>query len=233
MTVMVMYLLIINKRITDMKLKIQRLLFLAIASMLMFTACHEDDLDTPPRLFRPVASGTLGGTWLKMTWERYTGTLSYNLQLSDVADFTNIMEDVSTEEVEYTFEDLQYNTQYYIRIQGIGNGITSAPVTYSGRTSKFPTKLLSPAASDCIDTQIRVKWETESYDSLKVYIGKEYVKTVDLTAEDNEEKVFIIRDLDPTTTYTVHAYREDAYLGEMDYKTVAAQVIEGDYVDLR
>ncbi|MDR2804838.1 MAG: fibronectin type III domain-containing protein [Dysgonamonadaceae bacterium] len=216
-----------------MKLKIQRLLFPAIALMLMFTACNEDDLGTPPRLFRPVVEGTVGGTWIKITWERYTGTNSYNIELSDAADFTNILANISTEGEEYTFENLWYNTQYHIRIQGIGDGITSEPVIYTGKTAKFPTKLLSPTASDCIDTQIRVKWEVESYDNLQVYIGKEYIKTIDLTAEDNDEKIVIIRDLNPSTTYTIQAYLGDEYLGEMDYNTVISQIIEGDYVDLR
>ncbi|MDR1527796.1 MAG: fibronectin type III domain-containing protein [Dysgonamonadaceae bacterium] len=217
-----------------MKLNIQRLLFPAIALMLMVTACNEEnDLGTPPRLFRPVVEGSMGGTWIKLTWDRYTGTQSYNIQLSDDTDFTNILENASTEDVEYTFEGLRYNTQYYIRIQGIGDGIQSEPVTYTGKTAKYPTHLLSPASSDCIDTQVRVKWETEYYDNLKVYIGKEYIKTVDLTAEDNDEKTIIVRDLNPSSTYTIQAYREEAYLGEMDYTTVAAQVIEGDYADLR
>jgi hypothetical protein len=216
-----------------MKLKIQRLLFPAIALMLVLTACHEDDLGTPPRLFRPMAEISVGGTWVRATWERYGGTQSYIIQLYGDEALTNLLENVSTEDLAYTFEGLSYNTSYYIRIQGIGVGIQSEPATFNGKTAKFPTKLLTPSASDCIDTQVRVKWETEVYDNLRVCIGKDYVKTIDLTDDDNEDKVIIIRDLEPSTTYTIQAYLGEEYLGEMDYKTVESQVIEGDYVDLR
>jgi hypothetical protein len=217
-----------------MKQLIKGLLFPAIALLLIFAACDEkDDLGTPPRLFRPVIEGTVGGTWVTVTWDRYEGTLSYNLQLAEDSTFTNILETVSTEDPKYTFEGLWYNTQYHIKVQGIGAGIQSEPVTYAAKTSKLPTRLQQPASSDCIDTQVMVKWEEESYDELRIYIGKEYIKTVELTTEDNDEKSIIVRDLDPSTTYTIQVYRGDVYCGEMDYKTTESQIIEGDFVDLR
>ncbi|MDR1810209.1 MAG: fibronectin type III domain-containing protein [Prevotella sp.] len=214
-------------------LKIKLLLLLAITNMCVFTACDDDDLGTPDRLFRPVVDQTVSGTWIKLEWERYAGTLSYTLQLSESADFATVLADVSIEETEYTFEGLEYNTQYYIRIRGVGDGIESAPIVYDVKTNKYPTKILSPASNDYIDTQVRMRWEEETYDSMRVFIGKEYVKTVILTTNDNDAKTFIVTDLEPSTTYTVKAYRADNYLGEMDYKTTAAQVFEGDYVDLR
>jgi hypothetical protein len=233
-----MCLLITNKNITDMKLKIQGLLFSAIALMSIFTACDDtNDLGTAPRLFTPIMGGDIGGTWIKATWDRYEGTQTYNLQLADDSLFVNVLENVTISEeqkTEYTFEGLWYNTQYYIRIQGLGAGdIKSYVATYGIKTLKLPTKLQAPASSDCIDTQVKVKWTEVSYDYLQVYLGKELVKTIDLTADDNAEKTVIIQDLEPSTTYTIHAYQGEEYAGEMDYKTAAAQIFEGNYVDLR
>ncbi|GHT21980.1 hypothetical protein AGMMS4957_11630 [Bacteroidia bacterium] len=219
-----------------MKLKIKGLL-LAIGLMPIFAACDDNDLGTAPRLFTPIVAEDIGGTWIKATWDRYAGTLSYNLQLAEDEAFVNILANVSINEeqdTEYTFENLWYNTQYYIRIQGIGNGgIKSNVATYPVKTLKLPTKLLSPASSDCIDTKIKVKWTEAVYDNLQVYQGKDHVKTIDLTTEDNAEKTVLITDLEPATTYTVHAYQGEEYVGEMDYKTVAAQVFYGAIVDLR
>ena len=217
-----------------MKLKIQRLLLSAIAVGIIFTACKEnDDLGAPDRLFRPIPVITTGGTWVKLSWERYTGSLSYELVLTEDSTFQTGLTSATTEDTEYTFDHLNYNTNYYVRMVAHGDKIQSGNIRVDFKTAKYPTKLLTPASNDYIDEQIRVKWGDASYDRLDVYEGKEFVKSVELTADDNEARQVIVRDLEPTTTYTVKVYLGDAYLGEMDYTTLAAQLFEGDYVDLR
>jgi len=202
--------------------------------MTVFVACNEEEkLENPPRLFRPIVSGASGGTSITLTWDKYEGTLSYTLDLSESEDISTIIKTVTTEETVYVFDNLEYNTQYYIRVQAFGNNIQSEPIIFAQKTSKLPTKLITPTANDVIDRQIRVTWEEITYDRMGVFIGRELVKTVEVSDAENEEKIKIITDLEPLTTYTVKVYSGEEYLGEMDYKTVSAQVFEGNYVDLR
>lgn len=212
-------------------LKIMPLLALSIT--LLFSSCKEETLGEPDRLFRPIVSGTIGGTWLTASWDRYDGSLMYQVEFSEYEDFSILLKDTLTHETSVTFYGLDYNTNYYFRVKAIGDNIESRPIIYATKTSKLPTKLKVPASNDMIDTQARVIWDEVSYDSLRVYIGKQYVKTVILKPNDNIEKVFIVTGLEPSTTYTIKAYTAGEYQGEQDYKMADPQVFEGDYVDLR
>jgi len=217
-----------------MKKIFSKLLILTLLSSFVFTSCKdEEDLGAAPRLFRPIVSGSVSGTWIILSWDKYDGTEYYKVQMSEFEDFSVIAEDIQIAESTYTFENLQYNTTYYFKVQAFGSGLQSEPITLSQKTSKLPTKLQSPASNDMIDTQIRVKWDEIDYDRMDVYIGKEFVKSVTISSDENADKTKIITDLTPLTTYTVKVYAGDEYKGEMDYKTVAAQAFEGDYVDLR
>lgn len=211
-------------------------LWMMIVSCMLFTiACSDDDeLGEPDRLFRPIVNGTtVAGTWLTISWDKYQGTNAYHIELSEYEDFSQILVDEVIEVDEYTFEGLQYNTSYYVRLTALGNGIESRPITYKATTTKFPTKLLSPSISDCIDTQVRMKWDEIEYDSMRVFIGKKYIKTVEVSAENNASKELIVKELLPDTVYTIKAYTDNDYLGEMDYTTVPDQVFDGAFDDLR
>jgi hypothetical protein len=222
-----------NIEIMKKIVNIKQLSLSAIIIMLLFAACKEEKLSDPDRLFRPIVSGNIGGTWITAIWDRYEGSLWYQVEFSEYEDFSVILKDTTVEETSITIDNLEYNTEYFFRIQAFGNNIESRPVVYTTKTGKYPTKLFVPVSNDMIDTQARVRWEDIDYDSVRVFTGKTHVKTVVLTPAENADKVLIITDLAPTTTYTVKAYLAGEYKGEQDYKTAAAQVFEGDYVDLR
>lgn len=206
---------------------------LALSFVLLFSACKEESLGEPDRLFRPIVSGTVGGTWLTASWDRFDGSLQYKVEFSEYEDFSIILKDTLTHETFFTVHGLDYNTNYYFRVKALGNNIESRPVIYATRTSKLPTKMKVPASNDMIDTQARVIWEEVSYDSLRVFINKQHIKTFHLSEKDNLDKVFIVTGLEPSTTYTIKAYGDGDYKGEQDYTMAAPQVFEGDYVDLR
>ena len=206
---------------------------LALSFVLLFSACKEESLGEPDRLFRPIVSGTVGGTWLTASWDRFDGSLQYQVEFSEYEDFSIILKDTLTHETFFTVHGLDYNTNYYFRVKALGNNIESRPVMYATRTSKLPTKMKVPASNDMIDTQARVIWEEVSYDSLRVFINKQHIKTFHLSEKDNLDKVFIVTGLEPSTTYTIKAYGDGDYKGEQDYTMAAPQVFEGDYVDLR
>ncbi|MDR2840641.1 MAG: DUF5123 domain-containing protein [Paludibacter sp.] len=214
-------------------LKLTIALLVAVTSILNFTSCVEDKLPDPPRLFTPVLNSTVSGTWVKVTWEKYQGTTSYNIAIYDDSIAQTPMQSATIQETEYTFENLDYNTEYFVRIQGFGNAISSKIVQGIIKTNKLPTKMTVPTSSDYLDTEIRVKWTELDYDSLRVFAGKTLIKTIILTAEDNAKKEVIISGLNPSITYTVKCYAGNAYLGEQDYKTAASQKFVGDVIDMR
>jgi hypothetical protein len=205
-----------------------------------FVSCDNEETlgGTPERLFRPIIKkATVGDTWAKFEWDRYQGAKTYEIELS-IDSFKTALykEDIDT--IEYTFENLDYNTEYQIRIKSIGdNNITSEYyVSDNIKTLKYPTLLKEPTSADIIDNQVRVSWKDNAvYDRLDIYVGKEFIRAVELSNEDNVIKEKIIGALEPVTTYDIKAYFEDNYLGEATYKTVASQVFDegSEVVDLR
>jgi hypothetical protein len=222
-------------------LKFKLLLILVMISAGFFTACDsKDDLGTPDRLFRPVITETTTSvSWIRFKWDRFEGAKSYELILS-VDSFATAMQTVTVDTTFYTFENLEYDTKYYLRIRSFGeNNMESQFMEKIISTLKWPTKLKDPISSDYVDRSIRVRWVEEDYDRLEIYADKtNLVQTVELTVEDNtsgdnDEKSIIVRELEPSTAYIVRAYIGETFMGEMAYTTLAEQIFDGDYIDLR
>lgn len=203
---------------------------------LSLAACKEnDDLGTPDRLFRPVISETtFGGTWILYKWDKYADVDHYELQLS-TDSFITFVSEVQTDTTFYKFEDLEYDTNYYLRIKSVGANLESNFfVNDIIKTSDYPTKLNPISSSDVIDSQVKVTWEDVNYDSLLVYNADNIlVKSVILTEADNQAKQVIIKSLTPETSYVVKAYSDGGYQGKKTFETVAPQIFNGDVVDLR
>lgn len=225
--------LILNKMKNKMISKFKLMPMIVLTVVLIFSACKEESLGDPDRLFRPIISGNVGGTWVTANWDRFDGSERYHIEFSEYEDFSIILKDTIIDGTSITFDGLDYNTDYFFRVKALGKNIESRPMEYKTRTSKLPTKLKVPASNDMIDTQARIIWTEVTYDSLRVFNGKEYIKTIFVSDEDNLDKVLIVTGLDPSTTYTIKAYTAGEYQGEQDYAMADPQVFEGDYVDLR
>lgn len=221
-----------------MKYKIRNIQGLSLAAILMvclFAACQKNnDLGTPDRLFRPVINQTnYGGTWILYQWDKFSNVDHYELQLS-TDSFVTFVAEIQTDTNFYKFDNLQYDTNYYLRIKSVGSNLESRYfVNDVIKTSDFPTKLNSVSPSDVIDTQVRITWGDATYDSLQVYTGNTLVKSVVLTAADNAARQKIIKSLSPQTIYIVKAYSDGGYQGKKSFNTAAPQIFVGDVVDLR
>lgn len=216
-------------------IKIKHTLLVLIAVMISFVACDDkDDYGTPERLFRPVIKETsYSGTWIRAEWDRYEGAKSFNLELS-TDSFATILRSVETDTIFYLFEDLEYDTDYQLRIQAVGSGITSKFfVNETIKTSDYPTKLTTPSSADVIDKKARIRWEDDSYDSLVVFVDNEWFSKVDVSPADNEKGQIVISSLEPETNYVVRAYSEGNYMGKKQFRTSVEEVFEGNIVDLR
>lgn len=202
-------------------------------------SCDDDDDLSPDRLFRPQVKETfVSGTYITLKWDRYEGTQSYDIALS-TDTFKTVLRKVTTDSIEYTFRDLEYDTDYQVVLRGVGNGLVSKEIGYYLKTDDYPTLLQSIGDADIIDTQVRVSWEDVNYDLFEIHLGKkgELVESIELDAEDNKEKQMIISKLSPATSYSVYAYNvegdQKVYKGKKLFKTAAAQVYDGEVIDLR
>ncbi|MCW1736094.1 fibronectin type III domain-containing protein [Anaerorudis cellulosivorans] len=213
------------------------LFFGILVALCVTSGCKEDEeLGNPPRLFRPVVREvSYGGTWIKVMWDKYKGVEAYQLQIS-TDSFTTILKEVTTDQTEYTFEDLEYDTQYQIRIKSIGGDITSAYyVLEDVKTADYPTKLITPTATDVIDVAVRVRWEPSDviYTRIDVLKNDTLVKSVDLTEADNQACEKIIQGLQPQQTYVIKIYSDDDYCGKRLYQTTASENFGENTIDLR
>jgi len=221
-----------------------RLLMVTLAITAGFSAC--DDVELLPgaeRLFRPILKEqVVSGTWVQMKWDRFKGAIAYELELS-ADSFKTIIRTERTDSTQFTFMNLEFDTQYQIRLRSVGDSLLSSGDTIRSafnnifvRTLDFPTLLMSPTASDVLDNSIRVKWTVTGmvYNRIDVMISKDSVyKSVPVTAADNLAGEKIITGLMPTSTYIVKIFSENDYKGKKTFRTVASQVFEGAVVDLR
>lgn len=221
-----------------MKYNKTKIKWLALASMfiaLAFASCQtDDDLGQADRLFRPIINETsYGGTWIRLVWDKYEGVENYQLQLS-TDSFATFVAEVETDTTFYRFENLEYDTDYYVRIKSIGNELESRYFEHEViRTFDYPTRLNNLTADDVIDTQARISWLEVNYDSLVVLSADTVFKTVELTDVNNQNKQVIIRALEPSSSYKVLAYKDGDYQGKKSFSTIASQVIVGEILDLR
>lgn len=229
--------MVIKKQFIVMKniLKISLIGLLMLSLVGLFSSCDDDDnLGSPDRLFRPVIKeSSMGGTWIRLEWDKYEGANSFNIQMS-VDSFETVVREVETDTTFYLFEDLDYDTNYQLRIRSLGNGINSDYyVNDNIKTSDYPTKLYSLGAEDIIDNRARIKWEDAVYDSLRIFRNDTIETTVALADEDNTKGVIILRDLTPESSYVVRAYTAGEYMGKKSFETLPNEIFEGAVVDLR
>lgn len=216
-----------------------KLLFVGlIIAMAIFSACEDDEknLGNPPRLFRPVMNDVSSGmTWIKVVWDKYKGVEAYQLQIS-TDSFKTVLRDVTTDKTEYIFEDLDYDTTYQLRIKSLGTDIFSDwYVMENVKTADYPTKLITPTATDVIDVAVRVMWTPSElvYTRLDVFKEDLLVKTVPLSEKDNLACQKIITDLMPEQTYVIKIYAGDEYCGKKTYTTTTSENFGENTVDLR
>ncbi|MGQ1889178.1 DUF5123 domain-containing protein [Thermophagus sp. OGC60D27] len=198
-----------------------------------FNSCDDDDnLGIPDRLFRPIIQNvTTGGNWIRAEWEKYKNVEYFQLELS-VDSFESISVDAVTDTNFYKFENLEYDTKYFLRIKAVGESLESEYFVHETiYTSDFPTKL--DPVNKVIDNKALVSWTEVSYDSLVVSRNDTIVTRVVLTEPQKDQKEVVIDGLTEETDYIVKAYYQGNYMGKQAFSTVASPVYEGDVVDLR
>ena len=178
-------------------MNIAKRILLPVVMLLVLAGCDRtEDLGNPDRLFRPIFKDpVVSMTWVKAEWDKYKGTNSYEVELS-TDTFKNILRSNRTDSARITFNNLEFDTPYQIRVRGVGDSILSSGDTIRSeynvlhvRTQDYPTQLITPASADVIDKSIRVKWKVTSlvYSHIDVMLDKYTVyKTVPLTEAEKK-----------------------------------------------
>lgn len=226
-------------------IKIKSLLAVLLLSLIWFASCNqEEDLGSPDRLFRPIVKERIvGQTWFRLVWDKFEGVKSYEIDLS-IDSFKTVLRTEVTDSAAITIENLDYDTQYQVRIKSIGEMLNAAGNPLESKyyivedvtTEDFPTFLTNISANSIIDNSIWVKWTKSDivYTRIDVYEGRDtFVKSITLTAADNEAAGKIISGLKPETTYFFRIYEGEEYKGKKSASTTTPQVFEGNVVDLR
>ena len=204
-----------------------------------------DDLPKADALFRPVINVSdnieVGLTeanvpYMIVTWDNYTDANQYTVRVVPV-DASVGAKEVTTSELKCRFDGLEYDKEYFVYISSSNtqSGLSSKEFSVTTTTPDFPTNLTTPATTDLIDTQARIKWAGTSYTSLKFYKDSNDSLVADtiLSEEMNAAHEMIIKGLKPKTTYRVEAYLNGAYQGKKRFTTTAAEKYEGVVFDLR
>ena len=211
-----------------------------------FVSCSDDDdLTTADALFRPIINADDNVEqgldenkvpYAIVKWDNYTNANQYTVKM-EATDGSDVQEQ-TTSELTCRFDNLKYDKEYFIYISSANTntGLSSKPYSITVTTLDYPTSLQTPATTDLIDTQARIKWAAGvSYDSLAIIkdSNDSLVVGVGLNDDDNAAAEKIVRNLEPKTTYRVEAYQNGAYQGKKRFTTTASEKYEGAVVDLR
>lgn len=205
----------------------------------------DDDLAKADALFRPIINEDdnleLGldannVPYMIVKWDNYTDADQYTVKV-EPADASASAKEITTSDLTCRFDGLEYDKEYFVYISSANtkNGLSSKPYSLTTTTPDYPTKMQSPAATDIIDIAARIKWSGASFTKLVVIKDSdlEQVGEFEVSDADNAAGEKIVNGLQPKTTYRVEAYNGTTYLGKKRITTGAADVFEGNIVDLR
>lgn len=246
------------------------IMFLALTASHTFTACSdEDSLGEAPRLFRPVTSLEVKNNNLVATWENIKEATDYILELYRVTgtdDQDNntyeLLSEVSCQSSPYTFEGLDWDEKYMVKIKCKGMGKESEQYQTLDANIAYISRLSETKA---IDNAVRISWKeasssnadiikaikvveetpapdaatrTEGEDGSETAARIEYVSEAELTAGYKD-----IFNLSPETKYTFYAYKDNetldnsTYAGKLSATTTTTpnfeELFPNGYVDLR
>ncbi|MBS7573011.1 MULTISPECIES: hypothetical protein [Bacteroides] len=246
------------------------IMFLALTASYTFTACSDDDsLGEAPRLFRPVTSLEVKNNNLVATWENIKGATDYVLELYRVTgtdDQDNntyeLLSEVSCQTSPYTFEGLNWDEKYMVKIKCKGIGKESEQYQTLDANIAYISRL---SGTKAIDNAVRISWKEASgsnadiIKAIKVVTettapdaatraegedGSETTARIELVSEAELNAGYKdIFNLSPETKYTFYAYKDDeildnsTYAGKLSTTTTTTpdfgELFPNGYVDLR
>ncbi|NJM26618.1 MAG: hypothetical protein HC859_15225 [Bacteroidia bacterium] len=219
-------------------------LLLAVALVVLATACKEDDpgeLNLKRNFTPAVIEVEEGETQAMVQWSRSlfaeAGTVEYQVELSKTVDFATVAFTATTTDTELavTDADIEIRTDYFARVKVLAEGtvgesgyVVSEAFQITGEQIFLPL-----AESDIIDNAAILSWTFQAGITSIVITpeGGDPVEYAVTTDESNDARK-LIDDLSGNTNYTAEIFKGDVSKGTIQFTTKAP--LEGDnIVDLR
>lgn len=194
----------------------------------MVSCSDDDNLGDAPRLFRPVASSTVNSNTLKVEWDKIQGAKSYELKLMQLTGETNedgvalakAVRTVTTEDDNYTFENLDWDEKYGVAIKCVGDSKESEYYEVKAQAINYPTKV---SGAKVIDNAARVSWG-EGGQQIKYVMAcpaedaatKDTIK-VKVSDADYAQGYVDVYGLTPETSYTFKTYDSSSEFNNVTY----------------
>ncbi|WP_064974716.1 DUF5123 domain-containing protein [Alistipes provencensis] len=201
----------------------------------LFTACSDEDDKGLSRLFMPEFlpnSYDIQGTSIKYMWRKTAYTTSYAIELSDHADFSQIVASGETRDANYTFTGLSYKTDYWARVKAVpanaatGESKWSVADKVTTLAREIPNLLYEVAGEDIEMKAVTVRWNTNMLEKFPVdrliltrTDNGGTIHTIDLTPEQSLAGSIRIEELERNTSYSVTLYNMQAPEGNQHYNT--------------
>lgn len=246
------------------------IMFLALTASYTFTACSDDDsFGESPRLFRPVTSLEVKNNNLVATWENIKEATDYILELYRVTgtdDQDNntyeLLSEASCQSSPYTFEGLDWDEKYMVKIKCKGIGKESEQYQTLDANIAYISRL---SGTKAIDNAVRISWKEASstnadiIKAIKVVAepvapdattkaegeeGSEAAERIEFVSEAELNAGYKdIFNLNPETKYTFYTYKDtetldnSTYAGKLSTTTTATpnfeELFPNGYADLR
>lgn len=229
------------------------MILLAFAASSTFIGCDDDDFtNDAPRLFRPVASLEVQNNNIITTWENIKGATEYQLQLYRVisTDDTGkntyeLYTEVSCERSPYTFEGLNWDEKYMVKIKCVGTNKESEMYATTDINVTYISKIKS---LKLIDNAARLTWE-EGGSVIKLVKAVPTTEGLETITKEVSEAEYAKGSVDITglvseVSYTVYAYSSveeqsnATYAGKITGKTTVPMDFDtifgaGKWIDIR
>lgn len=136
--------------------------------LVLFSSCKDGELDSAGTdMFRPkVISGIVQKNIIKLYWYEVLGAISYTIQISDDEQFTNILDEKTTESLSYITPGLPYDTKLYIRLRTNARSEENNSI-WRVMNITTPKRTIQPILNevnpiDILETAVVLKWDVDS-----------------------------------------------------------------------
>jgi len=176
------------------------------------------------RLFRPISfEFALNKTKVTLTWVAVTGAESYTLQISDDADFNNLVVDETLTTTTFT-KELAGSTDYYARVRANATVLVENSKFNETLTFKTPSENIFDGYSSMMTAlnTITVNWLPEANVTKLIITASDMTSTtVDISLAEKTLGMKVLGSVS-NSTYKVEIFNDAIKRGEINI------VVEGD-----
>lgn len=224
-----------------MKLNKTDIYILFLVALLGFSGCKDDTMDEITKLkvdrtFSPVGltAVVVNKTSIKLAWNAVPNAKTYTVEVFSNTDFSGtpvkLIKDITPLQIPYTVTALAGDTQYAIRVKGVGEGIEDSKyVTALVKTD--PEQIIQDVnAAKLTSVSVTLNWAVgENVTNITLTPGA--INRV-LTAAEIAAGEVTLTGLTPKTTYTANLFLNTVIRGAKTFTTPAQLPTGADVVVL-